>query len=118
MTAIQTMDDVVQMAKDHQEAKEIRQLYAGETGYAVVKHVDMSERMQQHAVDCIAYAFGEKTVLDDIAQIIKTEFDTMYDPTWHCIVGRSFGSYQTHQSNNYIFMYWGDVGVLLFKTES
>lgn len=27
------------------------------TEYAVVKSCDMSERMQQHAVDCVAFAF-------------------------------------------------------------
>ena len=34
--------------------------------------------------------------IDDIAEIIKTEFDIMYEPTWHCIVGRGLGSYVTH----------------------
>ena len=48
----------------------------------------MSDKMQQHAVDCASYAFKEKRILDDIAQILKTEFDTMYNPTWHCIVGK------------------------------
>ena len=37
------------------------------TEFAVVKNADMSERMQQHAIDCAAYAFGEKRILDDIA---------------------------------------------------
>ncbi len=49
-----------------------------ETEVAVVKFADMSERMQQHAVDCCKYAFEQKRVLDDIAEIIKTEFDIMY----------------------------------------
>eukprot|EP00347_Sterkiella_histriomuscorum_P019075 403343050 len=88
------------------------------TEYAVVKFADMSELMQQHAVDCANHAFKEKRILDDIAQILKTEFDTMYDPTWQCIVGRGFGSYVTHQAKNFIFFYWGEVGVLLWKTEA
>ena len=66
------------------------------TEYAVVKFADMSEKMQQHAVDCACFAFQQKRILDDIAEIIKTEFDTMYNPTWHCIVGRGLGSYVTH----------------------
>ena len=32
----------------------------------------------------------------DIAGHIKTGFDSLYGPPWHCIVGRSFGSYVTH----------------------
>ena len=78
----------------------------------------MSERMQQHAVDCCKYAFEQKRILDDIAEIIKTEFDMMYEPTWHCIVGRGLGSYVTHQSKCFIFFYWGEVGILLWRTES
>jgi dynein light chain LC8-type len=73
-----------------------KQINQKDTEFAVVKNADMSESMQQHAVDCVAHAFREKRILDDIAQIIKTEFDTMYDPTWNCIVGRGFGSYVTH----------------------
>ena len=65
---------------------------------AVIKHADMSEgkylylfigltiiflEMQQHAVDCAAYAFKEKRYLKEVASIIKNEFDIMYNPTWH-----------------------------------
>ena len=78
----------------------------------------MSEAMQQHAVDCVSFAFQQKRILDDIAEIIKTEFDTMYQPTWHCIVGRGMGSYVTHQAKSFIFIYWGEVGVLLWRTEN
>ena len=89
-----------------------------ETEYAVVKNADMDPDMQQHAVDCVAFAFDQRRVLDDIAEIIKTEFDQMYLPTWHCIVGRGMGSYVTHQSKCFIFMYWGEVGILLWRTEN
>ena len=89
-----------------------------QTEYAVVKSCDMDERMQQHAVDCVAFAFQQRRVLDDIAEIIKTEFDTMHLPTWHCVVGRGMGSYVTHQNKCFIFLYWGEVGVLLWRTEN
>ena len=34
----------------------------------------------------------------DIAQHIKKTFDERKGPTWHCIVGRNFGSFVTHGS--------------------
>ncbi|KAL8762959.1 MAG: hypothetical protein Q9184_001109 [Pyrenodesmia sp. 2 TL-2023] len=34
--------------------------------------------------------------LQDIAQCIKKEFDSRAGATWHCIVGRNFGSFVTH----------------------
>ena len=89
-----------------------------DTQYAVVKNADMNPEMQQHAVDCVAFAFSQKRVLDDIAEIIKTEFDTMYLPTWHCVVGRGMGTYVTHQAKSFIFMYWGEVGICLWRTEN
>ena len=78
----------------------------------------MDQDMQQHAVDAVAFAFQQRRVLDDIAEIIKTEFDQMYLPTWHCIVGRGMGAYVAHQSKCFIYMYWGEVGILLWRTEN
>jgi hypothetical protein len=31
------------------------------------------------------------------------EFDKKYTPTWHCIVGRNFGSYVTHETKHCAF---------------
>lgn len=41
----------------------------------------------------------------DIAAYIKKEFDTKFNPTWHCIVGRNFGSYVTHETKHFIYFY-------------
>ena len=83
-----------------------------------MKFADMDQDMQQQAVDCVAFAFQQRRILDDIAEIMKNEFDTMYLPTWHCIVGRGLGAYVTHQAKCFIFMYWGEVGILLWRTEN
>ena len=42
---------------------------------------------------------GSKTnpSLKDIAMVIKRKFDDKYNPSWHCIVGRTFGSYVTFE---------------------
>lgn len=45
-----------------------------------------------------------------------TEFDKKYSPTWHCIVGRNFGSYVTHETKHFIYFYLGQVAILLFKS--
>ena len=59
---------------------------------AVIKNADMSEDMQQDAVDCASQALEKYNIEKDIAAFIKKEFDKKYNPTWHCIVGRNFGS--------------------------
>ena len=55
-------------------------------------------------------------MLQDIAAYIKKEFDKKYNPTWHCIVGRNFGSYVTHETKHFIYFYLGQVAILLFKS--
>ncbi|XP_071448721.1 dynein light chain 1, cytoplasmic isoform X1 [Hetaerina americana] len=83
---------------------------------AVIKNADMSEEMQQDAVDCATQALEKFNIEKDIAAYIKKEFDKRYNPTWHCIVGRNFGSYVTHETRHFIYFYLGQVAVLLFKS--
>ncbi|CRH02565.1 dynein light chain 1, putative [Plasmodium relictum] len=83
---------------------------------AVVKNVDMTEEMQIDAIDCASQALQKYNVEKDIAAHIKKEFDRKYDPTWHCVVGRNFGSYVTHETKNFIYFYIGQVAILLFKS--
>ena len=96
---------------------------------AVVKNADMSEDMQQDAIDIATQALEKFNIEKDIAAFIKKEFDKKYNPTWHCIVGkhpltnfltmstgRNFGSYITHETKHFIYFYLGQVAVLLFKS--
>ncbi|KAJ8710964.1 hypothetical protein PYW07_008206 [Mythimna separata] len=83
---------------------------------AVIKNADMSEEMQQDAVDCATQALEKFNIEKDIAAFIKKEFDKKYNPTWHCIVGRNFGSYVTHETRHFIYFYLGQVAILLFKS--
>ena len=45
----------------------------------------------------------------DVAAYIKKEFDKKYNPTWHCIVGRNFGSFVTHETKHFIYFYLGEL---------
>lgn len=98
---------------------------------AVIKNADMSEEMQQEAIECATQALEKWVVFvcfsfviyvfrynieKDIAAYIKKEFDKKYNPTWHCIVGRNYGSYVTHETKHFIYFYLGQVAILLFKS--
>ena len=52
-------------------------------------------------MDCATQALEKYNIEKDIAGYIKKEFDKKYNPTWHCIVGRNFGSYVTHEVAGY-----------------
>ena len=56
----------------------------------------MSEEMQGEAIEIAQEAMQKYNIEKDIAQHIKKTFDDRKGPTWHCIVGRNFGSFVTH----------------------
>lgn len=81
-----------------------------------IKAVDMAEEIQQVAVDTAKVALSKHTVLREIAGHVKKRFDELYGPTWHCVVGKSFGSYVTHQTHKFIFFYVDDMAFMIFQT--
>ncbi|XP_051128092.1 uncharacterized protein LOC127249374 [Andrographis paniculata] len=82
----------------------------------VIKSADMKEDMQKEAVDIAIDAFENHSVEKDVAENIKKMFDKKYGPTWHCIVGKNFGSYVTHETNHFVYFYLDSKAVLLFKS--
>ncbi|KAJ8766741.1 hypothetical protein K2173_007808 [Erythroxylum novogranatense] len=82
----------------------------------IIKNADMKEELQNEAVDIAIAAFENHNVEKDVAEHIKKEFDRKHGPTWHCIVGRNFGSYVTHETNHFVYFYLDQKAVLLFKS--
>ncbi|EGC32061.1 hypothetical protein DICPUDRAFT_38971 [Dictyostelium purpureum] len=81
-----------------------------------IKSVDMQEFMQQDATELAIKLLEEQTPHKDIATIIKKEFDKKYLGNWHCIVGKSFASFVTHETKSYIYFNINDNSILLFKS--
>ncbi|PFH60538.1 hypothetical protein XA68_10781 [Ophiocordyceps unilateralis] len=84
---------------------------------ALVKSADMTDDMQQESIEVAQEAMSKYTIEKDIAQHIKRTFDDRKGPTWHCIVGRNFGSFVTHETKHFIYFYLGHCAILLFKTQ-
>ncbi|KAF5397112.1 Dynein light chain [Paragonimus heterotremus] len=82
----------------------------------MVKNADMPDQMQQYAIHLCEEAMDRCTLEKDVAACLKKEMDKRYGPTWHCIVGRNFGSYVTHEAKNFLYFYMGQSSVLLFKS--
>ncbi|KAK2990117.1 hypothetical protein RJ640_014786 [Escallonia rubra] len=82
----------------------------------IIKSADMREDMQHEAIDIAVHAFEKHGVEKDVAEYIKKEFDKKHGPTWHCIVGKNFGSYVTHETNHFVYFYLDTKAVLLFKS--
>ncbi|CDP10382.1 unnamed protein product [Coffea canephora] len=80
---------------------------------------DMPGFMQVHAFRCArgTYDSLEKFSAKHMAYNIKKEFDKVYGPAWHCIVGSSFGSFVTHATGCFLYFSMEKLYILVFKTK-
>ena len=72
---------------------------------AIIKNSDMTEDMQQDAINVATKAIDSYNIEKDIACYIKKEFDRKHNPTWHCV-----------ETKHFIYFYLGQIAVLLFKS--
>ncbi|CAI0389484.1 unnamed protein product [Linum tenue] len=93
---------------------------------------DMPGFMQVHAFRCARRTFDslEKFSSKHMAYNLKKgltciimlgmwlqEFDKVYGPAWHCIVGSSFGSFVTHSTSCFLYFSMEKLYILVFKTK-
>ncbi|XP_021852673.1 uncharacterized protein [Spinacia oleracea] len=80
---------------------------------------DMPAFMQIQAFQCARNTFDtlEKFSSKHIAFNLKKEFDKVYGPAWHCIVGSSFGSFVTHATGCFLYFSMEKLCILLFRTK-
>ncbi|KAG5452484.1 Dynein light chain [Clonorchis sinensis] len=82
---------------------------------AVVQNYDMPNEMQEDAVRMAIDAVQRYSVPKDIAAHLKREFDRKYEPAWHCVVGREFGSCVMHESERFIYFYLDGKAFMLYR---
>ncbi|CAL1274749.1 unnamed protein product [Larinioides sclopetarius] len=77
---------------------------------------DMPIDMQRAALNAASQAIRIYSTEKHIAESIKQDFDQLYHPTWHCIVGRNWGSCVTHSKLCYIRMSYKDMTIMLYRS--
>ncbi|EEF51560.1 dynein light chain, cytoplasmic [Ricinus communis] len=86
-----------------------------------LRSAEMPGAMQERAFRCTRAVLDanleKKLNPTHIAMCLKKEFDAVYGPAWHCIVGKSFGSFVTHSSGGFVYFSVDKLSFLLFKTE-
>ena len=75
----------------------------------------MSPEMKEDVEAQINKAIDCKETENEIAEYLKSFFDKKYAANWHCVVGKHFASYVTFTSKHYIFLYIGQLAILLYK---
>ena len=84
----------------------------------LTKSADMSPEMAQEAMEIITMAVDKHQASKNYeasAQMVKTTMDKKFGAAWHCGIGEGFGFDVTFQAKHMIHVYYGNVGVLLFK---
>ncbi|KAE9556019.1 hypothetical protein FO519_000765 [Halicephalobus sp. NKZ332] len=81
-----------------------------------VKSTDMPEQLQAEVFKVANDALQQFKIEKDVAVYIKESFDKAHGSSWHCIVGRNFGSFVSHETNSFIYFYLNHVAIMLYKT--
>ena len=51
----------------------------------------------------------------ECAEEIKKAFDAKWDPSWHVVIGKNFGSYVTHETRRFIYFYVNHYAIMIYK---
>jgi dynein light chain LC8-type len=81
-----------------------------------IKVVDMSAEVIAELKTKVVEAFQKGTNEREIASVIKRHFDEKYGPIWHCVVGKSFGAFGTHETHHFVYLYYGATAIQLWKS--
>ncbi len=84
----------------------------------IVKSTDLPASYEQEMIDLVRTAFRKYEITNqrELAGFLKRSADKRFGPCWHCIVGRQFSSYVTHEMNGFIYFTKGPLSLLLFKS--
>ncbi|PIN08921.1 Dynein light chain type 1 [Handroanthus impetiginosus] len=77
----------------------------------------MQERALRHSRAVVDSADQRRPNPTILARSLKKEFDSVYVPAWHCVAGKSFGSFVTHSPGGFVYFSVDSLSFLLFKTE-
>merc|ERR1712070_314198 len=87
-------------------------------GKPVIKLIDMDDEMKTFAVHEAEKAMDASSSEKLLASYMKSTFEKRYKGVWHCIAGRNFGGFVTHECGRYIYFYIGQKGFLIWSTPS
>jgi len=64
---------------------------------------------------CIKTNIVHLNLLKAASQLIKSTMDKKFGAAWHCVIGEGFGFDITYQAKYMVYVYYGQIGVLVYK---
>ncbi|KAK0399727.1 hypothetical protein QR680_003181 [Steinernema hermaphroditum] len=80
-----------------------------------VKETDMDAVMVKASIDITREAQKLFKYDKDVAAHIKETIESRFGPTWHCVVGKSFGSRVSYEQQHFILLKVNRTSVMIFK---
>lgn len=80
-----------------------------------VKLCDLENEMLEDAKEIIKESLTTLGDEREMAKNIKLHFDEKWGKIWHCVVGRSFGAFGTHETKHFLYIYYKTTAVQLWK---
>ncbi|RWS26598.1 dynein light chain-like protein [Leptotrombidium deliense] len=81
-----------------------------------VEAAEMPTAMQRIAITSTLQACRVHKTEKHIAESVKQKFDEQFGPSWHCIVGKNWGSCVTHSKQCYIRLLYKKLTILIYKS--
>jgi dynein light chain LC8-type len=76
----------------------------------------MPPEVQWESMRLAQAGLAKSGTMKDVAKSIKKHLDEKYGRSWHCIIGRNFGSYVSHEKDTFVFFYIDQIAFMVFKT--
>ncbi|EZG72710.1 dynein light chain type 1, partial [Gregarina niphandrodes] len=83
---------------------------------AEIKDTDMPEEMRHATVELCKEAVRTREAEGKIASYIKNGMDSAFPGVkWHCLVGKAYSSYFTHDEGSFINVVVGKENIIVFR---
>lgn len=61
------------------------------------------------------YKCHDDDELNDALKTVKEHMDNKWEPNWHVVCGKNFGSLVTHAAKRFVYFYVNDRAIMIFK---
>jgi len=88
-------------------------------GAKVKTPVDMRDDMLKDAIVATTAALSAcenfEATGDEVVAELKKYMDKTWMPNWHVVIGRNFGSFVTHETRSFLYFYYQEKAVMIYK---